>query len=89
MLQEIFNTLKSRQGKPLYNDVGANVGVNVGVKAEIIKNLRKDPTLSAKELAMLWSKTTRTIERTIKELREQGTLEREGSDKTGIWKIRD
>ena len=61
--------------------------VNVGVKAEILQNLKNNPTLSAKELAALLNKTTRTIERNLKDLREQGVLQREGSDKTGIWKI--
>ncbi|GHT24364.1 cell filamentation protein Fic [Bacteroidia bacterium] len=87
MLQEIFNTLKSRQGKILQNDVGVNVGVNVGVKSEILNYLKNDPTLSAKELAALLNKTQRTVERNIRELREQGMLKREGSDKTGVWKI--
>ena len=91
MLEEVFNTLRRRQGNPIPSGisehVGVNVGVNVGVKTEIINNLKNDPTLSAKELAVLLNKTTRTIERNIKELREQGLLKREGSDKTGIWKI--
>jgi predicted HTH transcriptional regulator len=81
MLQEIYHTLKNRQGEPSHQ----NVGVNVGVKSEILNYLKKDPTLSAKELATLLNKTQRTIERNIKELREQGLLTREGSDKTGIW----
>ncbi|GHT38658.1 hypothetical protein AGMMS49965_02740 [Bacteroidia bacterium] len=87
MLQEIFNTLKSRQGKILQNDVGVNVGADVGVKSEILNYLKNDPTLSAKELAALLNKTQRTVERNIRELREQGMLKREGADKTGVWKI--
>ena len=83
MLQEIYNTLKNRQDISLQKDVG----VNVGVKTEILNHLKNDPSLSAKELATLLNKTTRTIERNIKELREQGVLQREGSDKTGIWRI--
>jgi len=69
--------------------VGVNVGVNVGVKADIIDKLREQPTLSAKELATLLKRSTRTIERHIRELREQGILVRVGSDKTGYWQIKD
>jgi Fic family protein len=68
-------------------DVGVNVGVNVGVKIALLKHLQDNPDLSAKELAALLHKTSRTIERYIKELREQGILQRIGPDKTGHWKI--
>jgi len=68
-------------------DVGVNVGVNVGVKDEILALLKREPALSAKELATLLNKTTRTVERHIKALREQGRLKRIGSDKTGHWEV--
>ena len=68
-------------------DVGVNVGVNVGVKDEILALLKREPALSAKELATLLNKTTRTVERHIKELREQGRLRHVGSDKTGHWEV--
>ena len=71
------------------HSVGVNVGVNVGVKADIINKLRKQQTLSAKELATLLKCSTRTIERYIRELREQGILVRIGSDKSGHWQIKD
>ena len=67
--------------------VGVNVGVNVGVKDEIMAFLKREPALSAKELATLLNKTTRTIERHIKELRDQGRLKRIGSDKAGHWEV--
>jgi predicted HTH transcriptional regulator len=43
--------------------------------------------LSAKELATLLNKTTRTIERHLKALRELGQIKRVGSDKAGHWEI--
>jgi ATP-dependent DNA helicase RecG len=49
--------------------------------------LKRDQGLSVKELATLLNKTTRTIERRIKELREQGLLKRVGSDKAGHWEV--
>jgi len=65
----------------------ADVGVNVGVNVQIIEFLKREPRLSAKELAALLNKTTRTVERHIKELREKGCLRRVGSDKSGHWEI--
>jgi len=85
MLDAIGNSLYK------YIDVAtetvANDGVNVGVKDEILALLKREPALSAKELASLLSKTTRTVERHLKSLREQGRLKRVGSDKTGHWEI--
>jgi predicted HTH transcriptional regulator len=43
--------------------------------------------LSAKELATLFNKDTRTIERHLKMLHEQGRLKRVGFDKAGHWEI--
>jgi Fic family protein len=68
--------------------VGVNVGVNVGVKTNIIDKLKEQPSLSAKELATILKLSTRTIERHMKELREQGILVRVGSDKSGYWQIK-
>jgi Fic family protein len=68
-------------------DVGVNVGVNVGVTDQILALLVQEPRLSAKEVASLLNKTTRTIERHLKLLREQGRIQRVGSDKAGHWEI--
>jgi Fic family protein len=68
-------------------DVGVNVGVNVGVKDDILTFLKREPTLSAKDLATLLKKSVRTIERHLKELREQGRVKRVGPDKTGHWEV--
>jgi Fic family protein len=70
-------------------DVPANVGVNVGVPDQILALLAQEPRLSAKEVASLLDKTTRTIERHLKALREQGRIQRVGSDKAGHWEIID
>ena len=70
-------------------DVPSNVGVNVGVPDQILALLAQEPRLSAKEVASLLDKTTRTIERHLKALREQGRIQRVGSDKAGHWEIID
>ena len=68
-------------------DVGVNVGVNVGVSDRILELLARQPQLSARELATLLNKTTRTVERHLKTLREQGRIKRVGSDKAGHWEV--
>jgi len=64
-----------------------NVGVYVGVKKEIIIHLKNNPKLTVQELSIKLNKSTRTIERNIRELREKNIISRVGSDKTGFWKI--
>ena len=64
-----------------------NVGVYVGVKKEILLHLKKNPKITAQELSTELKKSTRTIERNIRELREKNIISRVGSDKTGFWKI--
>jgi Fic family protein len=72
-------------------DVGVNVGVNVGVSRgtgdQVLALLVREPRLSAKELANALNKTSRTIERQLKLLREQGRIKRVGSDKAGHWEV--
>jgi Fic family protein len=93
MLDAIGNSLykyidiatETRQAVP--DDVGVNVGVNVGVSDRILELLTRRPQLTVGELASLLKKTTRTIERHLKALREQGRLKRVGSDKAGHWEV--
>jgi fido (protein-threonine AMPylation protein)/biotin operon repressor len=75
-------------------DVGENIGdtsLPVGekatIKSSILAKLKAQPELSAKELGALLGKTPRTIERHIKELREQGLLVHIGADKGGHWEV--
>jgi Fic family protein len=68
-------------------DVGVNVGVNVGVSDKILEFLAQQPRLTARELATLLRKTSRTVERHLKALRAEGRLRRVGSDKSGYWEV--
>ncbi len=77
---------------PLYKYIDiatetADVGENVGEKHRLLDLLKQQPTLSAKELATLLNKTSRTVERYLRELREQGRLKRVGPDKGGYWEV--
>ncbi|MDR1368570.1 MAG: Fic family protein [Dysgonamonadaceae bacterium] len=82
-----ITTIEETKEENVGVNVGVNTGANVGVKEYIIEHIKAKPNISAKELSTLLQKTPRTIERHLKDLREQGILTRDGSDKTGYWKI--
>lgn len=67
--------------------VGINVGINVGIKDALIRRLKNAPRLTTAQLASLLKTSTRTIERHLKYLREQGVIKRAGSKKTGHWEF--
>jgi len=68
-------------------NVGINVGINVGVKSKIIDYIGDYPQITIPQLAQFLNLNTRTIERYLKELREEEKIVREGSKKSGQWKI--
>lgn len=61
---------------------GVNVGVNVGVNA-LFPYIQANPGHRAGEMAASFKVTQRTIERWLKQLREEGRVEFVGSPKTG------
>jgi Fic family protein len=87
MLEMIERTVQQAVEADEESDVGAIVGVNVGVKKEILNVLQENPGLSAKEMGALFEVSSRTIERHLKQLREAGAIVREGSDKSGVWRV--
>ena len=69
----------------------ANVPVNVPVKSNeehVLNILRVNPQITYEEIAIQIGKTRKTVSRTIASLKEQGKIQREGSDKTGKWNIK-
>ena len=75
-------------------DVGENIG-DVGEKTEIDVDLKKiilqlimeDNQISAADIAKTLSVTRRTVERYIKDLREEGVLIRRGFARGGTWEV--
>jgi Fic family protein len=53
----------------------------------VLELLRKNPSITAEKLAELILKTEKTAKRNLASLKTKGYIEREGSDKTGRWKI--
>ncbi len=81
-------------GNILVND-GENVGdvgeksVNAGdAKASVLRIIADNKKASASEIAKMLSVTQRTVERYIRELREEGRLVRHGSARGGYWEVK-
>ena len=71
-------------------NVPANVPVNVPlneVTAKILVLLRANPKATAQKMALALGVTDKTVKRHLKALREQGKIQRVGSDKTGYWEL--
>ena len=94
MLQEILNTLKEHQGKPITNietessSVRDKVRDKFGISSgQIIDLIYQNPSITLDEIAAHLSVTRRSIEKKIKELRDAGIIKRVGSNKSGLWSI--
>ena len=86
MLQEIYETLKKRQGEPVIPT--KNVGINVGInELKVVELLRKNNQTTAKEAAEFLEISIRHSERLFTSLKQNGVIQRIGSNKTGYWKI--
>lgn len=89
MLQEIYETLKKRQGDLIVTmkatkDVGINVGIN---EQKVLELLRKNNQITAKEITGLLGISLRHSERLITSLKQKGMIQRVGSNKNGYWEI--
>ena len=70
------------------SDGGVNVGVKLSKTAQkVLDCIRENVTINAEKIAENVGKDKRTVERAIKSLKELGMIERNGSDKTGSWKV--
>lgn len=73
-----------------------NVGDFVGDMSEtklterqqkILNLIKETPTISAKQMSVTLSVTTRTIERDLSLMKKEGVIGREGKDNNGMWII--
>ena len=78
------------------NEVGNEVGNKVGNKDDIkltinrkkiIVEIRNNPNVTSKQLAIILGISETAVEKNIKYLRENEYIERIGSNKTGFWKV--
>ena len=54
---------------------------------KILNLIKETPTISAKQMSVTLSVTTRTIERDLSMMKKAGDLKREGKDNDGVWII--
>ncbi|MDL2263150.1 winged helix-turn-helix transcriptional regulator [Synergistaceae bacterium OttesenSCG-928-I11] len=54
----------------------------------LLQMLTKNPRYTTKELATKLSVSRQTISNRIRALKEKGLLERQGSDRSGFWKVK-
>ena len=90
MLERILQTIRDKG--EIVQDVGVNVGANVGVKLsarerDLLELLRLDGTLTAMRISETYSISTRQAERLLTALKKKGLIQREGSDKSGLWRL--
>ncbi len=83
---------KDEKFKESKHDVGENVGDATWRKLsdrqkDIIRELHKNSTLSAKIMSERMSVSPRTIERDLQKLNAMGVITHEGSDFGGEWKV--
>jgi ATP-dependent DNA helicase RecG len=64
-----------------------SVKMSEKMSEKILRLIGENNSVTTEEIASLLGKSTRTIERQIKQLKEQGKIERIGPDKGGYWKI--
>lgn len=65
-------------------DVGVNVGVNENMILDLIKNNSK---ITAKEITLHLNISLRQVQRLIASMKKNKLIFREGSDKSGEWRI--
>ena len=89
MLERILETIKTK-GDAQKKNVGVNVGVKLSARErDLIELLRLDGTLTAVRIAETYSISTRQAERLLNSLKKKGFIVREGSDKTGLWVVKE
>lgn len=85
MLKSILHAVEDLQET---QHVGANVGANVGVNENMILDLIKtNSKITAKEITLHLNISLRQVQRLLASLKKNKLIVREGSDKSGEWKI--
>ncbi len=69
-------------------DSEKDISLLSGLQGKIMELIQQNSRISAKAMAEVLLVSSRTIEKNIKILREQGILVRHGSPKNGFWEIR-
>ena len=84
--------VQKKDGEKVTENVGVNVGINGGIKITeservVLEAIKANPFARNEDLVKTSSLSSRTVDRSIKALREKGLLKREGAKKNGHWEI--
>lgn len=71
----------------IYHRTISNIITDDDLKRRIIECVQATPTITTTEIADKLGVTRRTVARKMKELKENGIIERVGSDKSGYWTV--
>ena len=88
--KEIILSLEDSSGtKPESSETnGKSSGTRQKTSDKIIEMIKKDPQITAPQIAMELDISTRGVEKNLRQLRETGTLKRVGSPTfDGYWEI--
>ncbi|HNW83001.1 MAG TPA: Fic family protein [bacterium] len=88
MLEEILKTLKERKGEPLKKVGGVIGGVNGGVNP-VLEFIQNNPMCRIPTIVEATGISKRTVERIIKELKEQNKIEFTGAPKNGGYRVKE
>jgi ATP-dependent DNA helicase RecG len=72
---------------PNRHDDGLNDGLEVGIENKVLSIIESNPKVTMAEISVQLSVTKRTVERTVKRLRENNRIERVGGKRYGHWVI--
>lgn len=78
----------NRSIEPVVENEGLNVGVNVGVN-ELLEIIRNSPGINAKKIGQYFDVADRTLERWLKQLRDEDKIIFKGAPKTGGYFIKE
>lgn len=92
LLLEENNTLQNRELHIFYTDTVNSVNDTVNstndtVNYTVFSLIKQNKNITTTEISERLNLSLSTVKRKIKDLKEQGIIERVGSDKTGCWKI--
>lgn len=70
-------------------NVHRHVRVLSEVDKTVIASIKEQPSLTIRELALICSKSEKTISRFLMKMKALGLVERIGCDKQGIWNVKE
>lgn len=90
MLQEIYNTLKNRQGDPISAPIAQEIAQEITqeiTQEKILNAIRNNPHITRRELSALSGRTEDSIKYILQKLTRQGIIKHIGPTKGGEWII--